>query len=121
MNQYLDSNDPMQLDMARITHAVPLSVAFGSDPRLVCLSLLAIGKPSSGWTEKFKPERSGEQGAGGAVCWLRVQLLLAQPERSHRGDQDLRQDQRQPGIVLRSLVVVLDVGSDRPRQATGLL
>ena len=24
----------MQLDMARITHAVPLSVAFGSDPRL---------------------------------------------------------------------------------------
>ena len=38
VNQYLDSNDPMQLDMARITHAVPLSVAFGSDTRPFSLS-----------------------------------------------------------------------------------
>jgi hypothetical protein len=29
MNQYLDSNDPLQLDMARITHAVPIAVSFG--------------------------------------------------------------------------------------------
>lgn len=29
VNEYLDSTDPMQLDMARITGAVPLSIAFG--------------------------------------------------------------------------------------------
>ena len=28
-NHYMDSEDPVQLDMARITRAVPLDVAFG--------------------------------------------------------------------------------------------
>ena len=29
VNEYLDSEDPVQLDMARITRAVPLDAAFG--------------------------------------------------------------------------------------------